>query len=83
MAITVPEVFPKAIHLHCCQHIADNMQQRFGNKVRLLFWRAAQALIKACFKEEIAVLRKENEAAFQYLSGIPKETWSRAYQPYS
>jgi hypothetical protein len=30
----------------------------------------------------MAVLRKENKAAFQYLSGIPKETWSRAYQPY-
>ena len=28
------------------------------------------------------VLREENEAAFQYLNGIPKETWSRAYQPY-
>jgi hypothetical protein len=30
----------------------------------------------------MAVLWKENKAAFQYLSGIPKETWSRAYQPY-
>jgi transposase-like protein len=56
MAIAVPEVFPEAIHLYCCQHIADNMQQRFGNKIRPLFWRAARALIKACFKEEMAVL---------------------------
>ena len=30
----------------------------------------------------MAALREKNEAAFQYLNGIPKETWSRAYQPY-
>jgi hypothetical protein len=40
------------------------MQQRFRNKVRPLFWRAAWALIKAYFKEEIVVLQKENKAAF-------------------
>jgi transposase-like protein len=37
MAISVPAVFDQLIHLHCCQHIADNLQQRYGNKVRPLF----------------------------------------------
>ena len=40
------------------------MQQRFGNKVRLLFWRVARALTKARYKEEIATLREENDVAF-------------------
>jgi hypothetical protein len=31
------EVFPNAYHLHCCQHLADNLQQRYGNKVRPQF----------------------------------------------
>jgi hypothetical protein len=37
IAIAVEQCFPQALHLHCCQHIADNLQQRFGNKVRPLF----------------------------------------------
>ena len=28
MATAVPAVFDKSIHLHCCQHIADNLQKR-------------------------------------------------------
>jgi hypothetical protein len=43
MANAVVEIFPEAIHFHCCQHIADNLQQRFGNKVKPLFWRVCEA----------------------------------------
>jgi hypothetical protein len=28
MAVAVPVIFDQSIHLHCCQHIADNLQQR-------------------------------------------------------
>ena len=30
-------IFPKAAHAFCCQHIANNIQQRFGIKYRPLF----------------------------------------------
>ena len=49
IAISVPFIFDRAIHLHCCQHIADNIQQRYGNKVRPLFWRARREKTKELF----------------------------------
>jgi hypothetical protein len=30
-------IFPNATPAHCCQHIADNIQQQYGIKCRLLF----------------------------------------------
>ena len=49
----VEQCFPQALHLYCCQHIADNLQQRFGNKVRPLFWIIAYTKTRANFAEKI------------------------------
>jgi hypothetical protein len=37
MATAVAETFPDTLHFYCCQYIADNLQQRYRNKVRPLF----------------------------------------------
>jgi hypothetical protein len=79
---SVEKCFPQALHLHCCQHIADNLQQRFGNKVRPLFWHVAYAKTQEAFAEKIELLQKENQSAYSYLLAIPKRLWTRAYQPY-
>jgi hypothetical protein len=82
MATAVVETFPDTLHFHCCQHIADNLQQRYGNKVRPLFWIAARVKTKAGFTTAMEVIQEENKDAFQYLKDIDKKLWTRAYAPY-
>ena len=73
MASAVPKVFPIALHAHCCQHIADNIQQRFGNKCRPLFWRIARAKKPKDFKSAIEILKKESLTAYLYLKAIDRK----------
>ena len=82
IATAVEQCFPQALHLHCCQHIADNLQQRFGNKVRPLFWAIAYAKTRDLFAEKMKLLQVENKDAHSYLQAIDRKLWSRAYQPY-
>ena len=57
----VSEVLPNARHSHSCQHIAANVQSRFGITCRELFWSAAYARTKAEFDTAVdAMFRKEN-----------------------
>jgi transposase-like protein len=72
IAQAVPEQFERSIHLHCCQHIADNIQQRFGNKVRPLFWQAARAKTRDLFKLKMEEIQVQSEPAFEYLMAIKK-----------
>lgn len=78
----VTEAFPTALHFHCCQHIADNLQQRYGNKVRPLFWIAARAKTSSAFTAAMDAIQKENNNAFLYLNDIDRKLWTRAYAPY-
>jgi hypothetical protein len=50
LAAAVCAVFPQSCAAHCCQHIADNVQQKFGAKCRPLFWRCAWAKDREKFK---------------------------------
>jgi transposase-like protein len=50
ISVAVSEEFPSAFHGKCCQHIADNIQQRYGMKCRPLFWKYAYAKTEAQFK---------------------------------
>jgi len=81
MATAVPAVFDKSIHLHCCQHIADNLQQRYGNRVRPLFWNACRAKTRQLLAEKMEELRAQSQLAFNYLSNIKKSTGLGLIQP--
>ena len=80
MANAVDIMFPSAIHLYCCQHITDNCQQRFGNKVRPLFWQITRAKTPALFKEKMLKLRGTSILAFNYLCNIDRALQTRAYR---
>jgi hypothetical protein len=80
MASAVEQVLPNATHLHCCQHIADNLQQRFGNKVRPFFWRACRAKTDSLYKAEMMKIREVSRSAFDYLCAIDKTLWTRAHR---
>jgi len=76
LAKVVDEVLPNTKHSHCCQHIAANIQSRFGMACRKLFWIAAYARTKAGFDRAIDAILKENRPAAAYLRSIPAETWA-------
>lgn len=82
IAQAISEQFEHSIHLHCCQHIADNIQQRFGNKVRPLFWQAARAKTRDLFESKMEAIRAQSKAAFTYLKAINKTLWTTAYRSY-
>lgn len=73
MATAATQMFPAALHFHYCQHIADNLQQRYRNKVRPLFWIAARAKTSITFKATMKVIQEENKDAFQYPKDIDKK----------
>jgi hypothetical protein len=71
------EIFPEAFPSYCCQHIADNIQQKYGVKCRPLFWRCAWAKTQEDFEVALHALQVENINAWDYVRAIPHETWAR------
>ena len=41
LKVAISIAFPKSAPAHCYQHIADNVQQRYGVKCKPLFWQYA------------------------------------------
>jgi transposase-like protein len=50
------KAMPNVTQSYCCQHIADNVQQRFGIKCRPLFWAVAQARSTDAYEEALQAL---------------------------
>jgi hypothetical protein len=76
-------VFPKCIPAHCCQHIADSVQSRFGVKCRPLFWKCVWAKTKEQFQEALKALKAEKVIAAAYVDNIPHKLWARYAFPAS
>ena len=77
MIPAVGQVFPLATHAYCCQHIADNVQARYGIKCRPLFWTCARAKTKVEFQKAIQELYSEHAEAGRYIDSISHELWAR------
>jgi transposase-like protein len=77
IASALSEVFPKCIPAHCCQHIADSVQSRFGVKCRPLFWKCVWAKTKEQFQEALKALKAEKVIAAAYVDNIPYKLWAR------
>jgi hypothetical protein len=67
-------IFPEAFQAHCCQHIADNVAAKYGNKCKPLFWVCARAKTKQAFQNALQELRRHKVAAADYINAIPHET---------
>jgi hypothetical protein len=50
LSSAISTVFPSAFQAKCCQHISDNVQQRYGIKCKPLFWNCAYAKTKNQFQ---------------------------------
>ena len=79
MATAGHAVFDKLIHLHCCQHIVDNLQQRYGNRVRPLFWNACRAKTRQLFAEKMEELRAQSQPAVRGQASNSSKVWFKYY----
>lgn len=67
---------PAAYQAYCCQHLADNVQQRFS-KCRPLFWKCARAKKLDDFKDALQALMDQDVDAGNYINSIPHTSWAR------
>lgn len=70
VAAVLPEVHPA----HCCQHIAANIQARYGQSSVSHFWKCACARTSEDFKTAFEALQDHNLTAAQYVADIPIKT---------
>ena len=70
IAKAVKEKYPQAIYLYCCQYIVNNLQQRYSNKIKPLFWKAYKAKAPQLYKNKMAKLKKVSTDVFDYLCNI-------------
>jgi transposase-like protein len=73
----VEEIFPRAVHSHCCNHIADNIAADYGNKCKPLFWKCARAKTKEAFEIALRALSTHSREAGCYVDNIPHHAWAR------
>jgi transposase-like protein len=66
----IERAIPDVTQAYCCQHIADNVQQRFGIKCRPLFWACAQARYQGEFQNALKALEEEDVHAANYVNAI-------------
>jgi hypothetical protein len=57
---SISTVFLSAFQGKCCQHIADNVQQRYRIKYKLLFWKCAYARTYTYFKVFLYTYSKQD-----------------------
>jgi hypothetical protein len=72
----IENVLPRIEHLHCCQHIADNIYARYGKDCKKLWWPIARA--KDPYQREAAMdrLKEKDLKAWQYVKALNTETFS-------
>jgi hypothetical protein len=67
----VEEHFPRAVHAHCCNYIADNIATSYGNKCKPLFWKCARAKTEEAFRVALRALSTHSSEAGHYVNDIP------------
>jgi hypothetical protein len=64
-------IFPNAFQSHCCQHICDNVEQRYSVKCHPFFWKCTRAKTKLEFDTALKELAKHNFRTAKYVDKIP------------
>ncbi|KAK9070482.1 hypothetical protein SSX86_010884 [Deinandra increscens subsp. villosa] len=76
----IAKLFPCAEHRYCLRHIHENMKGSFKGKMYKDFlWKLATTTTPVQFTTEMNELRKFNEEAYNWLSQIPPQHWSRSH----
>lgn len=72
---------PTVYHGMCCQHIAENVQKRFGREYKASFWQIARARSSDIFENSIRALRQASPQVEEYLSSIGYENFAFLHFP--
>jgi hypothetical protein len=70
------DVFPRAKHAFCCYHIGANIKNRYGIKMKEMFWKCVYARTKEDFNEKLEAIRAERSEAADYIDRIPHTQWA-------
>lgn len=71
---------PKIFRAHCCFHLYENFQTRFGIRLtELYFAKIANAKTEQAYDSNINLLRQEKPPAAEYLASIDQELWVTAF----
>ncbi len=70
IVLALEKVYLLAFHAYCCQHIADNVQTKFGNACQPLFQACTRAKSKATFQSALKTLFKQDSEARKYVNAI-------------
>ena len=62
---------------HCCQHLADNVQSRYGLVARSGFWKIARAKNEAGYEAALSELWNYSSVAAEYVADISLNGWAR------
>ncbi|KAF6161132.1 hypothetical protein GIB67_007773 [Kingdonia uniflora] len=79
---TVSKVFSFAIHTFCTFHISNNIKNTLES-TKIIFRMAAETLTSIDLDKRMNAIRNTDPVGFQYILGIPNETWSNLYIPMS
>ena len=63
----------------CCQHIASNIQTKFGLAARKQFWRIAYARSELLYNNVLDELRVLKPAAADYIAALPRNLYAVAF----
>lgn len=73
-------VYPSRYHRFCVRHMYSNFQKKWKDEhVRSLFWSAAKSTTRNKFEMHMDRLKDKNYSAWEYLTHIGVERWSRAH----
>lgn len=77
----IEAILRRLTHSHCTQHIADNIQVRYGRKARNAFWPIARARTPKAFWDLLSEFKKVSKPAYEYLKAIERDTYALAFFP--
>lgn len=81
LVLAVAEVFLKAIHYHCTQHLAENVGNEFGRKIEKIFRAACLVESKAKFRAFFDQIESLSVPARHYLDQIDAKHYATSYAP--
>ena len=71
----IENTLPRINHIHCCQHIAENICARYGKAAKHLWWPIARATSPEPRQKAMEALRDTNIKAWEYVKALNTSTF--------
>ena len=71
----IENTLPRINHIHCCQHISENIYARYGKAAKRLWWPIARATSPEPRQEAMGALKEANLKAWEYVKALDTSTF--------